>query len=135
MVSTVLGWSPSPKVAPGSMRTTVVPGDDSNGSQAGTTTRSFSIHDAWTCARHASVTDGSSSITFHRHRAGKPSAARATSAASSPSDVHNSSTSSAVPVVPPRSSMAGTPSAQSASAASSASLAGTVRTSPSTSDV
>ena len=39
------------------------PGGSSNGSHAGTTTRSFSIHEAWAWARHVSVTDGSSSMT------------------------------------------------------------------------
>ena len=131
---TVVGWSPRPNVAPGSMRTTVVPGGSSNGSHAGTTTRSFSIHEAWAWARHVSVTDGSSSMTFHRQRAGNPSAARATAGASSPSEVHSSTRSSSVPLVPPRSSMAATPSAHSASDASSASLAGTVSTSPSTAE-
>ena len=129
--STVVGWSPSPKVEPGSIRTTVIPSGASNGSHAGTTTRSRSIHDGWAWLRHVSATDGSISTNRHRHRFGNASASRVIASTSSPSEVHSSTRWSSVPDPASRSSTATTPSAQSASEANSASLAGTVTTSPS----
>ena len=89
-VSTVVGWSPSPKVAPGSMATATAPGATSIGTQAGWTTRSRSIHVATAWRRQVSATDSSIVTRRHRHRAGKAVAAWVIASTSSPSEVHSS---------------------------------------------
>jgi hypothetical protein len=90
MVSSVVGWSPRPNVAPGSMNRAVTPAGTAISIQAGQTTRSAATHVAPACARQVSATDSSTSTSRQRHRAGNASAASTTAAASSPSDVHSS---------------------------------------------
>ena len=53
IVSTVVGWSPRPNDAPGSMRITVVPSGTSRSIHAGTTTRSLRRMDRfpWTVTK------------------------------------------------------------------------------------
>src|SRR5215218_2361080 len=136
--STVVGWSPRPKAAPGSMSTRSTPGGVATSCHAGTMTRSASTHDGTAWARQLSATAGSSATVRHRQRCGNASAARVTASTSSPSDVHSSTKWSSVGSVSPsagRSSIAATPSAHSASLASSVSLAGTVTTRASTGSV
>src|SRR4029079_5588393 len=73
--STVVGWSPSPNVAPGSMRIAVTPGESGNGIQAGQTTKSGAIHVGSACSRHVSATVSSTSTSRHGHLASNVDAA------------------------------------------------------------
>ena len=117
----VVGWSPMPKVAPGSICRTITPAGASNGTHAGRTTRSSSTHTGSANCRHVSATASSTSTNRNGHGRGSNTSP---SAASSPSDVHSSTK----PLSPLRSSTATTPRPHSASLASSTSDSETVTT-------
>ena len=120
----VVGWSPRPNVAPGSIATSVTPSWSSAGSHAGRTTRSPAIGTGTTWSRHVSAGVGSTDSVRSDHPAGSAPSRAAVEASDSPSTAHSST----VPPSCERSSIANAPACIRRSAPSSASAAGTVTT-------
>ena len=89
--STVVGWSPSPNVAPGSIRTPSPPVVARTRTHAGTTTRSLATHVGTAWCRHVSATARRPRARCHRQRAGNAARRRASRISRSlPSDVRSS---------------------------------------------